>query len=71
MLQLRPVYRMCSNHSITDSRALKRCVGVATPFVHDQEIEMQLKGSKTEQNLKDAFAGKSQANRRGRRQLSH
>ncbi len=32
---------------------------------------MQLKGSKTEQKLKDAFAGKSQANRRGRRQLSH
>ena len=32
---------------------------------------MQLKGSKTEQNLKDAFAGESQANRRGRRQLSH
>src|SRR5271169_3634530 len=25
---------------------------------------MQLKGSKTEQNLKDAFAGESQANRR-------
>lgn len=71
MLQLRPVYWMCSNHSITDSRALKRCVGAATPFVHDQEIEMQLKGSKTEQNLKDAFAGESQANRRGRRQLSH
>ncbi|MDH5692609.1 MAG: rubrerythrin, partial [Gammaproteobacteria bacterium] len=25
---------------------------------------MSLKGSKTEQNLKDAFAGESQANRR-------
>ena len=25
---------------------------------------MELKGSKTEQNLKDAFAGESQANRR-------
>ncbi|HXS79117.1 MAG TPA: rubrerythrin, partial [Gammaproteobacteria bacterium] len=25
---------------------------------------MKLKGSKTEQNLKDAFAGESQANRR-------
>lgn len=46
------------------------CVGAATPFAHDQEIEMQLKGSKTEQNLKDAFTGESQANRRGRRQLS-
>jgi len=30
----------------------------------NQEIEMGLKGSKTEQNLKDAFAGESQANRR-------
>jgi rubrerythrin len=28
------------------------------------EIIVQLKGSKTEQNLKDAFAGESQANRR-------
>ena len=26
---------------------------------------MSLKGSKTEENLKDAFAGESQANRRG------
>jgi rubrerythrin len=33
------------------------------PFTN-QEIEMGLKGSKTEQNLKDAFAGESQANRR-------
>jgi len=29
-----------------------------------KEIDMGLKGSKTEQNLKDAFAGESQANRR-------
>jgi rubrerythrin len=29
-----------------------------------QENSMQLKGSKTEKNLKDAFAGESQANRR-------
>src|SRR5688572_13003619 len=29
-----------------------------------EEIDMQLKGSKTEQNLRDAFAGESQANRR-------
>src|SRR5207245_11258474 len=29
-----------------------------------QESDMGLKGSKTEQNLKDAFAGESQANRR-------
>src|SRR5262249_23853334 len=29
-----------------------------------QESNMALKGSKTEQNLKDAFAGESQANRR-------
>ena len=29
-----------------------------------QERKMALKGSKTEQNLKDAFAGESQANRR-------
>jgi len=29
-----------------------------------QECEMELKGSATEQNLKDAFAGESQANRR-------
>jgi rubrerythrin len=37
--------------------------GKAAPFTH-QEIDMGLKGSKTEQNLKDAFAGESQANRR-------
>ena len=29
-----------------------------------EELHMSLKGSKTEQNLKDAFAGESQANRR-------
>jgi rubrerythrin len=29
-----------------------------------KEMTMKLKGSKTEQNLKDAFAGESQANRR-------
>ena len=29
-----------------------------------EEKDMSLKGSKTEQNLKDAFAGESQANRR-------
>jgi rubrerythrin len=29
-----------------------------------EEFSMQLKGSKTEQHLKDAFAGESQANRR-------
>jgi rubrerythrin len=29
-----------------------------------KELPMSLKGSKTEQNLKDAFAGESQANRR-------
>ena len=28
------------------------------------EENMSLKGTKTEQNLKDAFAGESQANRR-------
>jgi rubrerythrin len=31
---------------------------------NSQETDMGLKGSKTEQNLKDAFAGESQANRR-------
>jgi len=31
---------------------------------HNEETTMQLKGSKTEQHLKDAFAGESQANRR-------
>jgi rubrerythrin len=36
---------------------------VASSSTH-QEIDMGLKGSKTEQNLKDAFAGESQANRR-------
>jgi rubrerythrin len=29
-----------------------------------EEVKMSLKGSQTEQNLKDAFAGESQANRR-------
>ena len=29
-----------------------------------KENNMSLKGSKTEENLKDAFAGESQANRR-------
>mmetsp|Transcript_24626 Transcript_24626/g.32068 ORF Transcript_24626/g.32068 Transcript_24626/m.32068 type:complete len:162 (+) Transcript_24626:3-488(+) len=34
-------------------------------FTHPRpETAMSLKGSKTEQNLKDAFAGESQANRR-------
>jgi rubrerythrin len=33
-------------------------------FFPPPEMTMQLKGSKTEQNLKDAFAGESQANRR-------
>ena len=31
---------------------------------HATETTMQLKGSKTEDNLKAAFAGESQANRR-------
>ena len=31
---------------------------------NSQEIDIGLKGSKAEQNLKDAFAGESQANRR-------
>jgi rubrerythrin len=35
-----------------------------TLFPQSKESEMGLKGSKTEQNLKDAFAGESQANRR-------
>jgi len=34
------------------------------PSFTNQESVMGLKGSKTEQNLKDAFAGESQANRR-------
>jgi rubrerythrin len=33
-------------------------------FTTRKESDMALKGSKTEQNLKDAFAGESQANRR-------
>jgi rubrerythrin len=33
-------------------------------FLQRQESDMGLKGTKTEQNLKDAFAGESQANRR-------
>lgn len=33
-------------------------------FCKPKEIDMQLKGSKTESCLKDAFAGESQANRR-------
>jgi rubrerythrin len=36
---------------------------VASSSTH-QEIDMGLKGSKTEQNLMDAFAGESQVNRR-------
>jgi len=35
-----------------------------TSSCNPQETDMSLKGSKTEQNLKDAFAGESQANRR-------
>src|SRR6186713_1581471 len=35
-----------------------------SPSLTAQEHTMALKGSKTEQNLKDAFAGESQANRR-------
>jgi rubrerythrin len=38
--------------------------GSARASFTNQETEMGLKGSKTEQNLKDAFAGESQANRR-------
>ena len=34
------------------------------PWTNTGHITMSLKGSKTEQNLKDAFAGESQANRR-------
>jgi len=34
---------------------------LSTPM---EDVTMSLKGSKTEQNLKDAFAGESQANRR-------
>jgi hypothetical protein len=34
------------------------------PAFEQQEKAMQLKGSKTEGNLKAAFAGESQANRR-------
>jgi rubrerythrin len=41
----------------------RRPLGSREPF-HDKEQVMGLKGSKTEQNLKDAFAGESQANRR-------
>ncbi|MDP1789458.1 MAG: rubrerythrin, partial [Methylibium sp.] len=41
-----------------------RKLGGVNSHPHDKEIDMQLKGSKTEQNLKDAFAGESQANRR-------
>jgi rubrerythrin len=41
------------------------CAGrMIPPFLRHQEHPMGLKGSKTEQNLKDAFAGESQANRR-------
>ncbi|MDJ0870343.1 MAG: ferritin family protein, partial [Gammaproteobacteria bacterium] len=35
-----------------------------SPSAQDRRHCMELKGSKTEQNLKDAFAGESQANRR-------
>ena len=37
---------------------------IDTPTHPTKENIMQLKGSKTEQHLKDAFAGESQANRR-------
>jgi rubrerythrin len=44
------------------------CAHAALPrtphFTTEEESTMGLKGSKTEQNLKDAFAGESQANRR-------
>jgi rubrerythrin len=49
-------------------RLFTRAGAIAPEFFlrldQQQEISMQLKGSKTEQNLKDAFAGESQANRR-------
>jgi rubrerythrin len=39
--------------------------GSANPrSFHREEIDMELKGSKTEESLKEAFAGESQANRR-------
>jgi rubrerythrin len=42
-----------------------RPVRTATRYTIDKEIAMpSLKGTKTHQNLKDAFAGESQANRR-------
>jgi rubrerythrin len=46
-----------------------RCTGIAQPgCFRDRNLKetqmASLKGSKTEQNLKDAFAGESQANRR-------
>ena len=44
-----------------------RRIGVGARLnVEHQQHGMGLKGSKTKQNLKDAFAGKSQANRRCR-----
>jgi rubrerythrin len=45
---------------------LQRCCTISFFQVIDQtqEFAMNLKGTKTHQNLKDAFAGESQANRR-------
>ena len=40
------------------------CSGLAVPSPHLKESHIGLKGSKTEQSLKDAFAVESQANRR-------
>jgi rubrerythrin len=44
---------------------LAGAAGFLFPPIHSMETKMaQLKGSKTEQHLKEAFAGESQANRR-------
>ena len=49
---------------VTDAAGFYRSLAMVASISTHQEIDMGLKGSKTEQNLKDAFAGESQANLR-------
>ena len=51
-----PVY----NHS----KVLDFKFRIIISYLYNKGVNMALKGSKTEENLKAAFAGESQANRR-------
>jgi len=52
-------------HSIGPAAVLRAAESILRPTLSKKETSMpSLKGTKTHQNLKDAFAGESQANRR-------